>query len=569
MKVTDYIIEFLISKGITDIFGYPGGVICHLMDSATKYPEIKTHTNYNEQGSAFAACGYAQSSGKLGVAYSTSGPGATNLVTGIANAYYDSIPTLFLTGQVDTYAEKGDYPVRQRGFQETDVVSITQSITKYAVRVDDVNTIRFCLEKAYALAFEDNPGPVLLDLPADVQRAEVDIDTLESYNAVEKDSNNNDNATDELVCLIQKAKRPSFLIGNGVKISGCTQCLSVILDVVNIPAVFSLPAFDVLPNSHPLNYGFIGTNGHRYANFVLGKSDLIISIGSRLDIRQIGLSRDKFAPEAKLVRIDIDEESLRYKVHDDEIQIVADLRNFLPALQSALASTMLPSFSEWIKVCNTFKRELEGVDDKYWNKVITKLSERVRDNVNITLDVGQNQLWFAQSFRIKNKQIVYMSAGHGSMGYSLPAAIGIFYGSKKPVLCVNGDGGLMMNVQELQFIKREKLPIVVLCINNYALGMIRGFQERNFNCNYINTTNNTGYLSTDFKKLAEAFGFEYHQYSTIEEVQSADFSFTGPAFVEVSLNMDTVLIPNFGKNGLIQDQMPYIDRELFEKLMGL
>ena len=168
MKVTDYIIEFLIEKGITDIFGYPGGVICHLMDSATKYPQIRAHTNYHEQGSAFAACGYAQASGMLGVAYTTSGPGATNLVTGIANAYYDSIPTLFITGQVDTYAEKGDYPVRQRGFQETDVVSITQSITKYAIRVDDVNQIKYCLEKAYAIAFEGNPGPVLLDLHADV-----------------------------------------------------------------------------------------------------------------------------------------------------------------------------------------------------------------------------------------------------------------------------------------------------------------------------------------------------------------------------------------------------------------
>lgn len=569
MKVTDYIIEFLIEKGITDIFGYPGGVICHLMDSATKYPQIKAHTNYHEQGAAFAACGYAQSSGKLGVAYSTSGPGATNLVTGIANAYYDSIPTLFLTGQVDTYAEKGDYPVRQRGFQETDVVSITQSITKYAVRVDDVNQIKYCLEKAYAIAFEGNPGPVLLDLPADVQRAEVDLDTLESYKEVEKDNNNNNKAIDELIGLIQNAKRPAFLVGNGVKICGCIPSLSRILNVVNIPSVFSLPAFDVLPNNHPLNYGFIGTNGHRYANFVLGKSDLIISIGSRLDIRQIGLAREKFAPEAKLVRIDIDEESLRYKVHDDEVQIVADLRVFLPALQTALMSTKMPSFSEWIKVCDTFKKELTGFDDKYWNEMVAKLSERVRDNINITLDVGQNQLWFAQSFKVKEKQTVYMSAGHGSMGYSLPAAIGICYGSEKPVLCVNGDGGLMMNVQELQFIKRENLPIVVLCINNYALGMIRGFQERNFNCNYINTTNNSGYLSTDFKKLAEAFGFTYCQYSTVEELQSADFSFTEPAFVEVSLNMDTVLVPNFGRNGLIQDQMPYIDRDLFDKLMGL
>lgn len=566
MKVTDYIIDFLISKGVTDIFGYPGGVICHLMDSATKYPSIKAHTNYHEQGAAFAACGYSQSSGKLGVAYTTSGPGATNLVTGIANAYYDSIPTLFLTGQVDTYAEKGDYPVRQRGFQETDVVSIVQSITKYAFRVDDVKRIRYCLEKAYAIAFEGNPGPVLLDLPADVQRADIDVDTCETY--MPNSDKQNFNNVRAILKIIAKAKRPSILVGNGVKLSRTQDYFREIVNKLKIPVVSSLPTFDILPSDCPYYFGFIGTNGHRHANFVLGKSDLIIAIGSRLDIRQIGLARDKFAPFSKLIRIDIDKQSLQYKVHEDELSVVADLKDFLPELLSACDS-FTNDYTEWLQVCKMIKEKLKGYDDRYWNQIITTFSRIVPYSVNMTLDVGQNQIWFAQSFNVKKGQSVFMSAGHGSMGYSLPAAIGVYYGVKKPVVCVNGDGGLMMNVQELQFVAREKLPITVVCINNYSLGMIRGFQERNFNCNYINTTKSSGYLSVDLKKLANAFDLPYTKVSTIEEVSSLKMSLNGPAMVEIALDMETTLIPNFGRNGLIQDQMPYIERDLFNELMSL
>ena len=218
MKVTDYIIEFLISKQVTDIFGYPGGVICHLIDSATKYQgRINAHINYHEQAAAFAACGYAQESNKIGVAYTTSGPGATNLMTGIANAFFDSTPTMFLTGQVDTYGLKGDLPIRQRGFQETDVISMVKDITKYAVRIDDPKDIQFEMEKAYHIATSGNPGPVVLDLPADVQRADVDIETLQKF-VPQSETKNAGQTLEVLKEMLKSAKRPCFLIGNGIKL---------------------------------------------------------------------------------------------------------------------------------------------------------------------------------------------------------------------------------------------------------------------------------------------------------------------------------------------------------------
>lgn len=532
MKVTDYIIEFLISKGITDIFGYPGGVICHLMDSATKYPQIKAHTNYHEQGAAFAACGYAQYSGKLGVAYSTSGPGATNLVTGIANAYYDSTPTLFLTGQVDTYAEKGDYPVRQRGFQETNVVSMVLSMTKYAVRVDDVNNIRYCLEKAYDIAFEGNPGPVLLDLPADVQRAEVDIENLKGYKHETKEcSYAKDIQT--ITNAISKAEKPLLLVGNGVKLSFTSDCIKNIAETLGIPCIFTMPAFDVFPSNHPLNYGFLGGNGHKYANMIAAKSDLIITIGSRMCIRQIGLAREKFAPDAKLIRVDIDKDSMTYKVHEDEVSIAADLKVLLPEWNKEVKH--LNDYSLWKKESDSIKAEYESNVGAPDAQLLKQFSKLVPANYDVTFDVGLNQLLCANNFEVKDGQHVYMSAGHGAMGYSLPAAIGISTYTNKSVVSFSGDGGLMMNVQELQYVKREQLPIKIVCINNRALGMIKAFQYRNFNQNYINTTRESGYLTVDLQNLASAFDIPYTKVSTESELKNVDLTNNRPAFIELSI----------------------------------
>lgn len=532
MKVTDYIIKFLISKGITDIYGYPGGVICHLMDSSTKFPEITAHVNYHEQGAAFAACGYAQATGKLGVAYSTSGPGATNLVTGIANAYYDSTPTLFLTGQVDTYAERGDYPVRQRGFQETEVVSMVKDMTKYAVRVDDVKDIKYCLEKAYYTAFEGNPGPVLLDLPADVQRAEVDIESLKGFTPF-KECKSYATEIAFLSKAISNAKKPLLLVGNGVKLSFTENDMKAIAETMGIPCIFTMPAFDVFATNHPLNYGYLGGNGHKYANMIAAQSDLIITIGSRMCIRQIGLAREKFAPQTKLIRVDIDGKSMTYKVHEDETAIIADLKELLPLWKETLKPSK--ESTSWIKECDEIKAQNDLNAEVSDAQLLKKFSQIIPSDYDVTLDVGLNQLLCAQNLQVKDGQHVYMSAGHGAMGYSLPAAIGVCAADNNGVVSFNGDGGLMMNVQELQYIKRDQLPIKVVCINNGALGMIKGFQDRNFNKNYVNTTRESGYLTVDLQKLATAFDIPYTKVTSESDFKNIDLTADGPCFIELSV----------------------------------
>lgn len=571
MKVTDYIIEFLISKGVTDLFGYPGGVVCHLIDSASKYSDkIRIHINYHEQAAAFSACGYAQECGKLGVAFATSGPGATNLVTGIANAYFDSIPTMFLTGQVDTYGLKDGMAIRQRGFQETDVVSMVRCVTKYAVRIDRPEDVCEEFAKAYACAVQGNPGPVLIDLPADVQRAEIDL----SKNVkTQTEQSCDDTATLQMmaaqVCdAISAAKRPCLLVGNGVKLAGQTKILQALVTETKIPTVFSMPAFDVLPYSHEANFGFIGANGHRYANFVLGKSDLIVSIGSRLDLKQVGNDREAFAPDARLIRVDIDPDSFKNPVHADEIALKADLKTFLPELFSLARGRVMCS-PEWFSACEKVRDKLRGYDDEDYTVLLREFCKTIPSDAVITADVGQSQVWLAQQLCVKEGQSVHMSCGHGAMGYSLPAAIGAYYADPKVVYSFNGDGGIQMNLQELQYLARERIPVHVVVINNRSLGMIRGFQEANFNGNYQCTTEGTGYSAPDFSGLASAYGLQYACVRDFDDIKKLSLDMGAPSLTEIMISTETVLNPNFGRNGKIQDQRPYIDRALYDELMNL
>ena len=567
MKVTDYIVEFLISKKVTDIFGYPGGVICHLMDSVAKYPNIiNAHLNYHEQAAAFAACGYAQEKCSMGVAYSTSGPGATNLITGIANAYFDSIPVMFFTGQVDTYSLKEARNVRQFGFQETDICSMVSSVTKYAVRVDKPEMIAYELEKAYAMANGGNPGPVVIDLPADVQRADVDINVLKHfYN--DEIVYSADNAV-KIYELLKDAKRPCFLIGNGVKQSGMREAINQLIDRLGIPAVFSMPAFDTVAFDNKYNFGFIGANGHRYANFIIGKSDLIISIGSRLDLKQVGNNRSQFAPNAKIIRIDIDSGNFDLAINDDDVEIVDDIKTLIPKL-IGITDNWKKNLCDWNKVCNSIKNKLAHFDDDSYSALLYEFCKKLMDDCTVTCDVGQSEVWIAQQLEVKEQQSVHLSAGHGTMGYSLPAAIGAYYANPRTIISFNGDGGIQMNLQEMQFLARERIPVKVVVINNHSLGMIRGFQEANFDKKYIHTIENGEYLAPDFSKLAHAFDIKYQRIETLEDVRTISFDNNDPEVIEINIECDTYLNPNFGRNGNIQDARPYINRELYDEIMGL
>lgn len=567
MKASDYIVEYLIEKGITDVFGYPGGMVTHLMDSFSRYQDqIQAHVTYNEQGAAMAACGYAQVSGKTGIAYATSGPGATNMITGICDAYMDSIPVVFITGQVNSYEQKGQLHVRQRGFQETDIVPMVSGVTKFAEKVNDASMLRYMLDRAFYTANHGRKGPVLLDIAMDVTRAEVDPGKLKGYTP-ENDSKPVFRLT-EIMPLIEKAERPVLLLGNGlVRGNSAGNEWKDRLNELHIPVVSSMIAVDVQEGLNDF-YGFIGAYGDRTANFVIAKSDLVISIGARLDVRQAGAKRSSFAPDSTLIRVDIDPGELEYKVHDNEMSVMADADEFLHLLMKEWPEK---DYSGWHAVCEKIQSELSGIDDRDSNRLVRGISHMVPENAVITTDVGQNQVWVAQSFDVKKGQRILFSGGHGAMGYSLPASMGAALASKSVVYSFNGDGGIQMNIQELQMIAREQLPIKIILFNNNALGMIRHFQEMYFQDNYFQTTPEGGFTSPDFEKLADAYRIDYRLVRREEDIEGLEEILTNrkPALIEVQLSEKTYVFPKLEYGKPNQDQEPLLDRKLYDKLMQL
>ncbi len=575
MKVSDYITQFLVDKGIRECFGYPGGSVTNLLDSIHKWEDaIRAHVTYHEQGAAFAACGYAATSGRVGMAYATGGPGCTNLLTGMGHAFCDSIPVLYLTGNVNTYENKGKRGIRQRGFQESDNVAAARPFTKFAAYVEVPEKISYYLEKAYYVALHGRRGPVLLDLPMDIQRAQVDQEDLHHFKAQEeyKHSAVVENASkcfeetlkEELEC----AQRPCLIFGNGIYGEECKRIAKALVGKWDVPYVTSMVAFDVI-GDHPNYYGFLGAYGDRAANFVAAKSDLLISIGSRLDIRQVGVQRENFAPDAKIIRIDIDPEELKYKVHDDEAGFCMEAQE---ALNIMCKLEFTKSYSHWKHICNRIRQELQGIDYNLPNIYMSNISEMFPENAVITTDVGQNQVWVAQSLKLKKGQKVLFSGGFGAMGHALPSAIGAFYGSEsKSVVCICGDGGFQMNIQELQYIVREKLPIKIIVFNNNALGMIRHFQEMYFDSVFYQTKPEGGYVAPDFVAIGKAYGIRSMAIDDIDDIGQCAGMLTDSeaALIEIRHFDNTYIIPKleFGKPN--QDQEPLIDRTLFHRLMAL
>jgi Thiamine pyrophosphate-requiring enzymes [acetolactate synthase, pyruvate dehydrogenase (cytochrome), glyoxylate carboligase, phosphonopyruvate decarboxylase] len=570
MKLSDYIVSFLVQKKITDVFGYPGGMVTHLMDSFAKYKDsIKAHVNYHEQGASFSACGYGQTSNIPGVAYATSGPGATNLITGIANAFFDSIPCIFITGQVNTYELKDELQVRQRGFQETDIVSIVKPITKYSVQITEVESIRYELEKAFYISIDGRPGPVLLDVPMNIQRAEIEPERLLSYSS---NPDYNCNYFDEMETILQEFKqseKPVIIAGAGIRSAGKIQEFNRWVQKVKIPVITTMTGIDCIPSVSPYCFGFLGAYGHRFANFALAKCDLIISLGSRLDSRQTGNNKMIFAENAKLIRIEIDEGETTNKIKEDERLLLCDMRKLLTEMNSNDRFNFDNRYQGWLDECNYLKLQLSGIDNEPANALIKKISSYIPENAVITTDVGQNQVWVAQSFIIKKGQKVLFSGGHGAMGYSLPAAIGAYYASKSPVFSFNGDGGMQMNIQELQFIVRDQLPVKIFVVNNYSLGMIRHFQEMYFDSNFVQTTADRGYTTPDFCKVAAAYGLKTYTITDLSDCETLEevFSCPGPALIHILCSDKTYAFPKVSMGKPVHDQDPLIDRELFDRLL--
>lgn len=574
IKISDYIIEFLLSKNINKTFGYIGGAIAHIYHSIDKYKEMEIINCIHEQGAGFAAEGYARITGKSGVAFATSGPGATNLITPIGSCYFDSVPTMFITGQVNTYEYKYDKPVRQIGFQETDIVSIIKPIVKYAVMIDDINNIKYELEKAYYLSQNGRKGPVLVDIPMNIQRSEIDITSLKSFfesnEYFELENNKKEkNNVDEVINLLKESKRPIVLIGGGVRLSNSNEELLNYVKKHSIPVVYSLMGKDAISEDYKYNLGLIGSYGNRYGNLALANSDLIIVLGSRLDTRQTGTSLDTFAREAKIIQVDIDRNELGSKIKID-IEINSNVKDFITELSQYEINI---DTTQWLKKLEEYRNKFSstvGIDNnlKIPNHVVSIISSYLT-NENVCVDVGQHQMWTAQSLNTKEAQRVLFSGGMGAMGFALPAAIGACVGANKRTVVIAGDGGIQMNIQELEVIKRRKLPIKIFVLNNKNLGMVRQFQELYFDKKYLGTIDD--YSVPNLVEITKAYGIKARKIDDISklEIELKDiFSSNEPELINIELPVEmTTVEPKLIVNKPIEDMHPFIAKDDLKALM--
>ena len=586
MKVTDYIVEFLQKKGIHDFFGYQGTMIAHLVDSIEKNENTRSHSSYHEQGAAFAACGYAQAGERCACAYATSGPGAANLVSGIADAYFDSLPVVFLTGQLNTYEYSGIPGLRQQGFQEIDIVSMVKPVTKYAVQIREAEDIVRELNKAYHIANTGRKGPVLIDLPMNIQRGDVKNPiyemSLEEMGIDSEASNLSaaSQAADEIQKALSQAARPVIMLGHGVSNKAVREELFTLARKWKIPVITSVLELSALPWDDELNFGCIGgAYGHRYANMIANaKSDLLICLGISLCTRQIGTKVHEFAKKAKIIRIDIDKYNLQREIHENGTNEECYCANAAKVVELLSRQTSGESFDfgSWLSVCTDIRETLRKVDDatpeRYPNRMITALSEELADTSAVAVDVGQHMVWSYQSFHNRMGQKLLFSGGHGAMGYALPAAIGAYYATGSPVACICGDGAFQMNIQELEWVRRENLPIVMLVMNNHALGMIRHLQRDYFEQVYADTTEGSGFSSCDFSQVANAYGISSMRVDASQAKEKAGaflHGTTAPKLLEICMEPGTYAYPKTCLGEPIHNQQPYIPKDVYERLMNL
>jgi len=566
MKVTTYIAQFLKEKGIDIVFELQGGMITRIIDAFHHEGGIKIVSMHHEQAAAMAADAFGRITNKPGVALATSGPGATNLLTGIGSCYFDSVPAIFITGQVNLNEQKGNLTTRQIGFQETDIVSIAKPITKKAYAVKIAKDVPNIFEEAYRISTSGRPGPVLIDIPMNIQDEEIELPDFKVFDSkTENDSAVYQTFFQNYLDALQKSKRPMILVGRGIRSSGTVEQFHKFLQNYNVPVVTSLLGFDVLPYKHPQRTGFIGTYGNRWANYALGSCDLLLVLGSRLDLRQTGSDIPSFQNGKLIYHVDIEPAELNTRIKDCVI-LNADLSDFFKQVENFDIAYKAPE--EWVNEIEEKKQarldtnELENVTGINPNFFIHKLSQASRIAGAFTADTGNNQMWSAQSLELNKNQLFLTSGGMGAMGYSLPAAIGAsFTNGNEPIVVIVGDGGFQINIQELQTIRRNNLPIKIVILNNHCLGMIRQFQDAYFDSCYQSTV--WGYSAPNFVKVALAYGIDSYSINNKEEIENGLEKLwedpSQPFLLEVSIDIHTNVFPKTMFGSPITEMEPKIN----------
>jgi len=508
MKVSDYIIGELERRGVRHVFELSGGMIAHLLDSLSQRQDIKVVSMRHEQGAAFAADATGRMTGIPGVAMATSGPGATNLLTGIGSCYFDSSPAIFITGQVNRNEQKGERAIRQLGFQETDIVSMAAPITKAAFRVTTPEEVPSVLERAFSIATSGRPGPVLIDVPMDVQSADITVPQDSKARTVEP-SKIDASVWNELFESLVESQRPLILVGGGIRSAGAVESFRTFATKLRVPVVNSLMGVDVLPYDDPLRVGMIGSYGNRWTNLAIARSDFLLVLGSRLDVRQTGSQTDAFKGERKIFHVDCETGEINNRVTGC-CAIVSELKEFLSAANDAISSREFSVRKDWQNEIASLRsswpdtKELPNTSGINPNVLMHELSKLSSGTAAYVVDVGQHQMWAAQSLEVREDQRFLTSGGMGSMGFALPAAVGAaFAASPRPIVLIAGDGGFQSNIQELQTVAHHELPIKMLVLNNGCHGMVRQFQQSYFDERYQSTL--WGYSAPNFAEIAEAY----------------------------------------------------------------
>jgi acetolactate synthase-1/2/3 large subunit len=588
MKLSDYVIDVIARRGVKHVFLLTGGMAMHLNDSLGRCGQIQYVCNLHEQACAIAAEGYAKYDTRLGVAMVTAGPGGTNAITGVAGAWLDSTPALFISGQVKRPDLKSDSGVRNRGVQEIDIVTVVQSITKYAVTITDPATIRYHLEKALHLAMHGRPGPVWIDIPLDVQASQIDPDTLKGYVPetipdVVSVANLREKVAQALE-LLNQADRPFMLVGNGVRLAGAQDELHQAINALDIPFGLTWPAMDLVPDHHPLLVGRPGPMAPRGANFALQNSDFLLMIGARMDLVMTAFAPERLARAARKAMVDIDPNELRKMGAAVTLPICADAREFLRELLAQRAAIQNKNRAPWLRRCSEWKvkypvvlpahRESSGlVSMFYFTEVLCE--ELAEGDLIVPTSSGNAIETLLLAFKTKERQRIFITTALGPMGFGLPASIGgcLAHGGKRTV-CVDGDGGIQMNIQEFETVARLNLPIKLFVINNNGYGSIVASQKIYFG-RLAGADPSSGLTLPDVTKVATAYGLPTrritHQHNLRAEIREI-LDAPGPMVCDVLVIPDEPRQPRVSSmqkpdgtmvSKPLEDMFPFLDREEF------
>lgn len=555
MTVADYIATFLVEHGVRHVFGYQGSAMLKMLDAMMATGRIEYVQGFHEQASAFSADAYARVSGGVGVAIATSGPGAANLISGIANAYYDSIPVLFITGQDYLRNVVNPNHARQNGFQDMDIVSMSKPVVKYAVRLDNPEDVRKEFDKALRIATSGRKGPVLLDIPIDVQFAEIDPAKLEVDQCIDCLSNKSDESgCQQALKLIQEASRPLLLVGGGVRTSGSIARLESFMVEAGIPAVTTLNGIDACKNS----IGFAGLYGTTAANLALLHADLIIALGARFSAKHTGRDKKKYAPHAKIIHVEIDSAEINRTFMCADVAIRTDLGFFLEWMGGRIGRLEI---ADWRSLVDYWERIYADTICKDKNgqvspvRFVRDVCRSLPDDGVIVSDVGANQMWVAQAFRARSdRQRLINSAGHGAMGYALPAAIGASYARHNLVVAIMGDGGFQMNLQELNTLALRKPNVKCIVFNNNVLGLMRDTQTRYYQRHYYGNCPSE-FTCPDLEKLANVYRLPYVCIDSNDKLGliAEAFREDGPMVVDVRIDADCPVLNRYDDEVLCRE----------------